>query len=106
MTLNWYPFLRLKNCDSGKAGNNESLKDCRKFKGYYFLENKNCEAEGLLSRMWNIMGQKYNFTTLYDKEPTGVWGVAPVVGTYEDDNATFVGAIGLITNLHEAILQI
>ena len=40
------------------------------------------------------MGKKFNFTTQYDKEPNGIWGSGPVVGTYADANATFIGALG------------
>ena len=55
--MSWKPYLSISNCDS---------------------DHKNCEADGMLPTIWEVMGDKYNFTTTYDTDPDGNWGTTLV----------------------------
>ena len=66
--------------------------------GHCINENKNCQMTGIIPTLLTNLGQMYNFSMQYDREPNGKWGTQPIKGTFLDPNATFEGIFGAVIN--------
>ena len=76
-TLSWLPYFELGNCQGEKK--------------------KNCKGVGYLADVMNIFASRYNFTWSCDAEPDENWGhVQPISGP-RNENGTWGGVIGLVT---------
>ena len=76
-TLSWLPYFELGNCQGEKK--------------------TNCKGVGYLADVMNIFASRYNFTWSCDAEPDENWGhVQPISGP-RNENGTWGGVIGLVT---------
>ena len=76
-TLSWLPYFELGNCLGEKK--------------------TNCKGVGYLADVMNIFASRYNFTWSCDAEPDENWGhVQPISGP-RNENGTWGGVIGLVT---------
>ena len=77
-TLPWYPYFQLKRC-KGKNGTN-------------------CNGEGYLADVMDIMGKRLNFSWSCDAEPNGNWGHLETISGPKNSSGFWGGVQGLVTN--------
>ncbi len=73
LTLSWLPWLSIHDCDA---------------------EGRNCESRGILREVFDVLGDRFNFTYVVDREKNNDWGIVPSKGDIFDDDAEFSGVLG------------
>ena len=68
ISLDWWPYNRFGPCAT---------------------KNKDCQMFGIIPTLLRNLGDMYNFSMKYDREPYGKWGSLPIQGSYLEQNAVF-----------------